>query len=260
MPCARAEILGEALRAFERGGRRARAEGGDARRLRARSTSPATSGASGPTTTKSMRSLPAESDEPVDVGRGDRRRIRPPRRCRHCRARRTGASHQRRGGDRPAQRVLAPARSDHQHDVHPRTRTPLPRRSAAAASCIIGGDDRIPPTDRRAGPRQPARIHRLRTLGGAQALDRGEFLAMCGCAARSPAASATAPAIAISRSRTARRCSTRCAGATTAIRLGDQARRRDGGGVHRPPHHLSRPLEIPARHRYDRARRRSARS
>ena len=32
-----------------------------------------------------------------------------------------------------------------------------------------------------------------------------------------------------------------------------QARGRHGGGLHRPPHHLSRPLEIPARHRHDRA-------
>ena len=51
------------------------------------STMPAAIGASGPTTTKSTALVLAERDHRGMVGDIERRRIRPPGRCRHCRAR-----------------------------------------------------------------------------------------------------------------------------------------------------------------------------
>ena len=83
-----AEILGEALGAFERGGGRASGRRRAMPAASSRSTSPATSGASGPTTTKSMRSRRAKATMPLDIRRGDRRRRSLPRRCRHCPGRR----------------------------------------------------------------------------------------------------------------------------------------------------------------------------
>ena len=71
---------------------RARPEGGDARRRRDRRRCPATSGASGPTTTRSIAVRPAEGDDRRVIGEIDARRARRARRCRDCRARRRAAS------------------------------------------------------------------------------------------------------------------------------------------------------------------------
>ncbi len=125
-----AQILHKALGAFERGGCLARAEGrdpraferideaGDERRLRADDD-------------KIDCRLPAEGDQPRRVAGRDRHAFRllgDPGIARRA----IDLVDQGRGGDRPAQRVLAPARPDHQ-DIH----SEVPTRCRRASRCCV---------------------------------------------------------------------------------------------------------------------------
>ena len=76
MPYLGAEILGEALRAFQLRRRRGRAEDRDAGRRADRRRCPATSGASGPTTTRSIALVAAEGDDGRMVGDVERDAVR----------------------------------------------------------------------------------------------------------------------------------------------------------------------------------------
>ena len=107
-----------------------------------RSTSPATSGASGPTTTKSIFCSLAKADEPGDIvgGDGDAFGLRGDAGIARG-AKKLGRK--RRGGDRPAQRMLAAARSDHQNP-----HACLPLRATAPSDCANRGSS---DKDRRAG-------------------------------------------------------------------------------------------------------------
>ncbi len=201
------------------------------------STSPSTSGASGPTTTKSIRSprqkptspatsvariathsassaipaLPGAQIQPVD---------------------------QRRGRDRPGERMLASARPHHQH----------PHRACSCAR-LSYGDERS--ADRSPAAGQHHRIYRLRAVAGTQALDRGR-VRPCPRARRGLRLQAARVGSLLFRPEGRRGGARRGVLADDRDPPGGQARGRDGGGVHRPAHHLSRPLEIPDRHRFDR--------
>ena len=171
MPYLRAQILGEALGAFERGRRGAGAEGGDARRL-----------------------------EPVDQAR-DQRRLRPDhdeidalapaerddaRRNRSRRSARSVAS-----SAMPAlpgaqiERVARAARRRSPSTAHARARPIRPPEPACAhlfqlgafarGSCIIAGDDRQPYRGAAAQPNLPEyTVTEIAAL--AQAHGRAEFL------------------------------------------------------------------------------------
>ena len=100
---------------------RAAAGGGPERRrgppARSRSASPAASGASGPTTTRSMRCSRAAAGEAVEVGGGDGEVGGELRRCRGCPGPRTGSSSGSSRCSAQQQGVLAAAPADDQ-DPH----------------------------------------------------------------------------------------------------------------------------------------------
>ena len=93
------------------------------------SASPATSGASGPGTTRSIALSGRSATRPAMSVRADRHAFGDRGDARIA-GRAPQLRQQRAGGDRPAQRVLPPARSDHQH---PHRRSPCFRPRAAVA-------------------------------------------------------------------------------------------------------------------------------
>ncbi len=132
-----------------------------------RSTSPATSGASGPTTTKSIFSRRARTRRCRRCRSRRWRRIPPLARCRGCRARhRACRTRARRRAPRPARARARPIRSTEsasQFSLRPR------------GSCIIAGDDGNPSRRRARDPLQPAGTYRQRTVAGVEAQHRAEF-------------------------------------------------------------------------------------
>ena len=130
---------------------------------------------------------------------------------------------------------------------------PKPCRACLALSPALGyypGDERS--ADRRPAALQPRGIHRFRAVARAQALDRGK-LRLCAGARRDFRLEAAQLRALLSLPQGQRGGARRGVLAHHRDAARDQARRRDGGGVHRAADHLSRPLEIPARHRHDRA-------
>ena len=152
---------------------------------------PATSGASGPTTTKSIFS-PGRAPPGPRCPRRRRRCIRPPGRCRHCRGR--------------SRAWCTAGRPQSPSTAHVRGRRRRPPgfawrgfdhslRCSAQAARLRRTMDNLDP---RVRPQQRPGIHRLRALLCAEARAREARSRACACAARSASPRSRAPATAIS--------------------------------------------------------------
>ena len=176
MPQAGADLLGEGLGRLRAAPPRGSARRRDAARRAARRRRPSTSGASGPTITKSMRVLAAEGRAPCRRRGCRARRRSPPRRCRHCRARTQSRSH---GGFCANAQASACSRPPppRMQDVHRASRA-WPRSPARSMVPRIDDTARRAPWTCFEGrpPRaERARIHRLRDLRRGEAHGRGRL-------------------------------------------------------------------------------------
>ena len=239
---ARAQVLGEALRPLQLRGRLGRARTPDA------------VGAQSVGEPVDQRRLRPDHDQ---ADRSSRGRRRPPRRDRSRRARRSLGMLRRCPGLPGAAYSLSSRGDCASFHASACSRPPEPISRTFMADPFSDEPPRLV-AEAVPGDNAPA-LSRQRTVGRAEADGRGRVRPCPRCAARSPASSAPPRAIAISclKDEGAVIDGVMWRGRRREPRLPPAGR--DRGDRDRQAHHLSRPLQIPDRHRADGAGRRRAR-